>query len=101
MPDPSTYEDAERFQKLFIAPLIDVVKSEIAVQFGEVKQHIADTNAKADAAEKLATALDARVKTLEGSRNKLMIVYGVLVMAGSVVWNLVQRKIGQWFFRSS
>lgn len=88
---PSTFEDAERFQRLFVKPMVDCVKKEMRATCEQLKAEFA---ADRKEQEQLRTDVDS----LKSNQRKALIGWGVIATGVSVFIGFcgdwVKRKIG-------
>lgn len=88
---PDTFEEAERFQRMFVKPMVDAVRAEVQSHLGP----IAEAH-KVIQAEQQTQA--ARLATLEGSQKKALVGYGVFAAGFSIAlaasWDYVKGKVG-------
>ncbi len=84
---PDTFAEAERFQRLFVMPMVDAIRVEVRNHLGP----IIESN-KVITAEQAAQA--ARLTNLEGSQKKALVGYGVfaagLSVALAAAWDYVK-----------
>lgn len=73
-------DDAEKFQKHFVQPLVDAVRLEVKPLVDAKLDH------------------DARLKTLEGNQRKALYGYAGLVAVLTVAFNYVKAKFLAKFF---
>lgn len=87
---PDNFEDAERFQRLFVQPLIQTVKT-------EMQSHAEAVQKTVDGFATKVSEHDKRLGTLEANQKKGMVGWGVLTLiVGTLVttcWNWVKGKL--------
>lgn len=83
---PDNFEEAERFQRLFVAPMVEAVRTEVNSHMTEIKGLIAP-----------AIALEGRVRKLEGNQKRALLgwsVYATAIgIACTAAWRWIASKI--------
>lgn len=88
---PDTFEEAERFQRLFVTPVVTQMKTEITALI----QPVVDSHKSMQG--KLIEQ-DKRITDLENGQRKALVGYGVFAAGLSVVvgasWDWLKGKVG-------
>lgn len=87
---PDSFQAAEQFQRLFVTPMIEMVKT-------EMNNHVAEIKSIAGDAIGQVKAMDARVTKLEGSQKRALLGWGVYAtaigIACTAAWKWITSKI--------
>lgn len=88
---PDSFEEAERFQRLFVKPMVDAVRVEVKSQLEPVVSFITTQQAKDQ-------KQDERLTNLEGSQRKALVGWGVFATFLSIMltagWNKIKSLLG-------
>lgn len=87
---PDSFEEAERFQRLFVQPLVEAVKI-------EMKTHVEDVTTIVQGVTVKVKGHEDRLNALETNQKKALIGWGVITLAvGTAVtaaWNYIRTKV--------
>lgn len=93
---PNNFEEAERFQRLFVKPMVDAVKDSVGQQLQPIVSGQRKLFAMIEEQAAKDTEQDERLTNLEGSQNRAMVGWGVfatgLSIALSAGWNWIITK---------
>lgn len=88
---PDTFEEAERFQRLFVLPVADAVRVEVRNALSPLTDRVQTVEAK-------VKSYEDRVTALEAAKTKALVGYGVfatgLSIAMSYAWTWISKRIG-------
>lgn len=87
---PNSFEEAEQFQRLFVTPLVNAVKTEMANHVEKVTAIVTTATTKVD-------GMENRVTRLESSQKKALAGFalyatGLSLLIGSL-WGWIKSKI--------
>lgn len=87
---PDSFEEAERFQRLFVEPMVQAVRTEMQQHVQQVTDFVTKTNAT-------VSGFDGRIRKLEGDQRKALVGWGVYAtivgVALTTAWKWVASKI--------
>lgn len=87
---PDNFEDAERFQRLFVAPMIEMVKKEMTT-------HVSTVTGIVQAATLKVDAMRADVDKLKADQKHALVGYGIfstgLAVGMAAAWKWATSKI--------
>lgn len=87
---PDSFEDAERFKRLFVDPMIDMVKQ-------EMNGHVTKITAIATGVVTQVNGMESRVAKLEGNQKHALLGWGVystaVGVATAAAWKWITTKV--------
>jgi hypothetical protein len=78
-------EDAERFRRLFVEPLIETLKAQLEIEFDRIRAEILEMH-----------DILPRVDKLEANQRTAFMVYGILSVAAGLSSGLIMQLIRKW-----
>jgi hypothetical protein len=91
-----TLADAQRFQALFVAPLLDLLREKMAYEFDRIHATLAQTDARTQAVAAAMEDVRKRVEAMERSQGKLVKASATIIAAACFVWGIFQGRILGW-----
>lgn len=88
---PHTLEDAERFQRLFVTPVVNAMKQEMGAQLQPLVSGLAERR-EADGLQ------NGRLDRLESKQTKALLGWGIYATGLSIAiaagWDWIKKKLG-------
>lgn len=82
--DNDDMESIERFQRMFISPLVDVVQCELRTTREEITRELRTIADQQKKHTEKSDKLDQRLSYVEANMKKALIGWGAVVMAGTI-----------------